>query len=176
MLKAIKNRLLSSALAATMFVVSPVILASARQPMGQRGHHEGFGMGRGPGPGMEMLRELNLTDAQKEQVRTILQEARSTGVRQRLMEARKTFQDSVDNGAKEDELSELAEQIGDAERDAAMEMASIQSKIQAILTDEQRQELKKLKAEARQKMQERQKRFQEHMNQKNPGAEPLLRQ
>lgn len=170
------NKHLHSAIVAAMVVPLFAISASFAQP-GQGGHR-GRGFGPGPGPGMgpfgglRMLRELNLSDEQRQEIRGIMQTARESGVQKQLMDARKALQDAVENPTlDENNIRNLADQLGVAEGNAAVERAHIRQQILQILTDEQRQELEKMQAETKQKMEKRRKRFEQRMKERaNKGA------
>ncbi len=79
-----QNKYLMSVLVAV--VVAPVVAISASfaQPGGHRGGR-GFGPGPGMGPfeGLRMLRQLDLSDEQRQQVRDVLEKARASGVQKR---------------------------------------------------------------------------------------------
>lgn len=122
------------------------------------GKRDGGGMHRGGRDfGMRGLRELNLTDAQKEQIRTIMEskranmEARQTQheeVRQ-IMEAKRSGTITADQQAR---LKALHQQ-------RKAEMRQTHEQILAILTPEQKAQLEQLKQERKQRREEfRQKR------------------
>ncbi len=96
------------------------------------------------GGGMRMLRGLDLTQEQREQVRKIFQE-QSPAVRDRMEAARKAQQDlralalspNFDSGRARD----LADTAAKAHADAAVARAEAMSKVFALLTPEQRTKL-----------------------------------
>lgn len=155
----------STAIAGSMLVLPMALAAQPRGPQG-RGGFDG-------GPG-QMLRELDLSDAQREQVRAIFEETRSTGTMERMMEARKALQDAVESGtADEGTLRQLAYDLGQVEGDAAVERARIHARVQEILTPEQREELQTLKQERKEEMAKRRERFEERRQRRrneNPGS------
>jgi Spy/CpxP family protein refolding chaperone len=173
------NRVLRNALVAA--VVLPLIAVSAgfAQPQpgaggsrGERrfGHGPGHGYGMGPFAGLRMLRDLNLTDEQRQQIRDQFQKARDTGALKQLMDARRALQDAVESpNLDEDNIRNLADQLGVAEGNAAVERAHLHQQILQILTDEQRQELEKMKAEAKQRMEERRERFEKRLQERSNG-------
>jgi Spy/CpxP family protein refolding chaperone len=134
----------------------PLTVAIGQEDHGRRGRR-GFGAPHE----MSFLRELDLSEDQRQQVRTLFEEAESNGALKRLMEARRSLNEAIESGAEESELRERAYQLGQFEGDAAVERARAQARINEILTDAQRQELAELKREAREEMAERQKRFEE---------------
>ena len=110
------------------------------------------------------LAALNLTDAQREQVRTILQGHREEGralatrAHTALEALRKASEGTVDEGA----IGQQGQTLGTVIGEAAVLRARVRSEVLAILTPEQRAEAIKMQAdrqtrqlERRQKMQER---------------------
>lgn len=160
--KRIAGRAAWAVLLGTMLVVPLTLWAQPGQrgSRGFRGDHMGPRAGM-MGMGMGFLRELDLSDEQRGQVRALFEEARNTGTFERLMSSREALRDAIDSGADEGTLRQLAYDIGQAEGDAAVEAAHIQARVQEILTAEQREKLAQLKAEAKQKMEERRKEFEE---------------
>src|SRR5262245_13884790 len=107
----IQKRTLST-IAATAIVLAVGISTAVAQGPGGRGPGQGRGFGPGPGgpggPGgpLPMLRQLNLTDAQRDQVKALLDEERrqndAAGPR-KMMELQRALQaaifaDAPDNG------------------------------------------------------------------------------
>jgi periplasmic protein CpxP/Spy len=173
----VNSKVLGSAIVAAMIAPLVVISASFAQPGGGHRGGRGFGPGPGMGPfeGLRMLRELDLSDEQRQQVKDVLDKARETGTQSQLMQARKALQDAVESSTiDEDNIRNLADQVGVAEGNAAVERAHIHQQILQILTDEQRQELDKMKVEAKQRMEERRQRFEQRVKERaNKGANPL---
>jgi Spy/CpxP family protein refolding chaperone len=151
-------------------------LGSAALAQPRAGGHGGFrGPGRPAGPLAGLLAlhpelplsALNLTDAQREQVRTILQghreEGRALASRaQTALEAlRKASAGTVDEGA----IGQQGQALGAVIADAAVLRARVRSQVFAILTPEQQAEATKIQAERQTRLQERrakmQQRFQE---------------
>lgn len=147
---------------------------------GGRGGPFGRG-GRGPGgPGMPgrpggpmggpgdvlgpmMLGRLDLSDAQKEQVRTIVESHQDElrGLGQRGMNARQTLEAAVtadvfDEGA----IRTSAAEVGAVEADMAVARARISAEVYQILTAEQQAKLKELRAQMRERMESRRERRQ----------------
>jgi Spy/CpxP family protein refolding chaperone len=153
-------------------MVSALLLAStaAAQRDGRRGFH-----GEGPhwpGRSMRMLRELDLSDEQRQQVRALFEEVERTGVPERLREARESLHEAIESGADESTLRQQASALGEVEGDAAVEIARVRSRIQEILTPEQKQELEQLKAQARERM-ELHRRHREERKRSKSGADLL---
>ena len=159
-----KRNLLGTALAGSLLLLPLALMAQPRGPHG-RGGFEG-----GPGG---MLRELDLTDAQREQVRSVFEDARATGTMQRMMEARKALEDAVESGTTDEgTLRQLAYDLGQVEGDAAIERARIQSRIQEILTPEQREELLTLEKEREEERAKRRERYEKRRDRKQSGGNP----
>jgi protein CpxP len=162
--------------AAIGFVTTTQLAAGARlgqeqkqaAPEGQRG----FGpMGRGMmgpgGPGMRggpggpfgiaglPLRELDLTDAQREQVKAVMESHRDEqkAIGDRMMTARKALRDAVESETfDEAAIRAAAGQIGAVEADAAVLQAKIRTEIFALLTPEQVNKAKELRTELENRM------------------------
>jgi protein CpxP len=157
--------------AAVGFVTTAQLAAGARlgqeQKQTEPGGQRGFGpMGRGMmgpgGPGMRggpggpfgmaglPLRELELTDTQREQVKAVMESHRDEqkAIGDRMQAARKALHDAI----AADEFDEAgirtaAAQVGAVEADAAVLQARIRSEVIALLTPEQVKKAKALRAE-----------------------------
>lgn len=162
-----KRFFFGAAVAASLLIVPLVLAAQPRGPHGRGG----FDRGRG-GP-MRLLRELDLTDAQREQVKAIFDEARTSGTMKRMMEARKALEDAVQSGtADEGTLRQLAYDLGEVEGDAAVERAQIHARILQLLTPEQREKLQTLQKEREEEMAKRRQRFEERRQRFQNGGNP----
>jgi Spy/CpxP family protein refolding chaperone len=142
--------------------------ASAQGPGGPRGRlggpggPGGFGRGGPGGPGAlgpMMLGRLNLTDAQRDQVTQILEshrdEQRALGERERA--ARMALDTAVNADAfDESTVRTRAADVAAVDADAAVMRARIYSEVLNILTSEQLSELKKTRAEMRERMEKAQ--------------------
>ena len=128
-----------------------------RGMMGQGGP----GMRGGPGGPFGMaglpLRGLELTDAQREQVRTIMEShsADQKAVGDKMIAARKALHeaiaaDTLDEAA----IRAAAAEVGAAEADAAVLQAKIHGEVFAILTPEQVKKAKELRSEMENRMKE----------------------
>lgn len=139
---------------------------------GGPGHLPGL---RGPGGpmGVMPLRQLDLTEAQREQVRGIMethrQELQATG--ERVRAAAKAQHDAVtavpfDESAVRAKAAELAA----AQTDAAVLHGRLHAQVYGVLTPEQQAKAAELKAQREQRLQERMKRMQERRQQRQGGA------
>ena len=116
---------------------------NAGGPQHPFGHGQGRGFGHGPGPGGAfgpgVMRELNLTDDQKQQIRTIVQANFESAKAQReelrqLMQKRFQGTLTADDEARAKTLHEQMQ----------ASMQDTQSKIAAVLTPEQKAKLEEL--------------------------------
>jgi len=118
----------------------------AQRPQGPgRGMGRGFGPGGPGGPGPGIVHRLELTEAQREQVKALMEERRESRPGAGMMELQKQLQtalftDSVDLA----KIEQLKQAIASAE--AAMLSARIDTelKINLILTAEQRAKAREL--------------------------------
>ena len=116
---------------------------------GRRGGPEGFRGGMRGGP-MAMLRGIELTDAQKEQIRTILE---SNKPDQASMDQMKAIRDAARNGTEltADQKAQLK-----ANREAQRaKMESVHQQIMNVLTAEQKQQLEQRRKDMHQRFQDR---------------------
>jgi Spy/CpxP family protein refolding chaperone len=132
----IRSRVISAVCA--LFVAAGVAAVTA-SAQGQRGGFRGFGPERG-GP-MPMLQRLNLTDAQKEQVRSILSERSGQKTGQNLAQLHQDLQAAVMADTPDTaKIEQLKASINEAEANALNERVDVQLRIAQILTPEQRQQ------------------------------------
>ena len=145
--------------------------AAGQDPAAQSGRR-GFGMmGQGMmgpgGPGMRggpggrggmfglPIRELNLTDAQREQVRTIMESHRDQqkAIGDRMQAARKALHDAIAaENLDESAIRAAAADLGTIEADAAVLQAKIRGEVFALLTPEQAKKAKELRSEMENRM------------------------
>ena len=118
-----------------------------RGGMRREGMHKGMGVLRG-------LRELNLTEAQHQQVRSIMERFVETTKPQR--EALMQLREQREQGATDEQLGERAKQLRGEIRTA---MQSARAEVVAILTPEQRTQLEKMEQEHKARRDERRKRY-----------------
>ncbi len=139
---------------------------------GPRGPRRGFGP-PGGGP-MAMLREANLSDTQREQVKAVLDSERErlAEEHQALAEARRDLQEAVRQDAEEPTLRDKAAQIGTLEGDLAVTMAEVHQQVQGILTDEQKQQIEKQRAERQQRRDQWRERQKQRLPQMRDGGGP----
>lgn len=145
---------------------------------GRRGHFgRGFGPGGPGGPGGAglPLRELELTDAQREQVKGIFDSNKDEfqAIGARLKTARQAQMAAV-QAQPVDEASIRAKsaELGAVEADAAVLRAKVHSAVFQVLTPEQQEKAKSLQAEREKRGAERRQRFQERRQQKQQANPP----
>ncbi|HVZ23902.1 MAG TPA: periplasmic heavy metal sensor [Vicinamibacterales bacterium] len=119
------------------------------------------------GPGFALglpVRELNLTDAQQDQIRDIVRQHRDEMLKAqaRLREAREAQRKAiealpVDEGAIR---AITTQQLADAEADAAILQARVHSEVWAVLTPDQQAQAAKLQAARDTRIEQRQQRRQ----------------
>ncbi|MEZ5293466.1 MAG: Spy/CpxP family protein refolding chaperone [Vicinamibacterales bacterium] len=158
-------------------VVGATSALGAREqgPGGQRGRGPGMGM-RGPGgPGGPMgpmlpgLRQLGLTDAQRDQIKTLMDAHKGEfeAHAQALGPARKGLDDAVTAEAfDEATVRQRAADLAAVEAEGAVLRARIHSEVWALLTPEQQQKARDLKAQAGQRRGEMRKRMQQRRDQR----------
>ncbi|MBI2189216.1 MAG: Spy/CpxP family protein refolding chaperone [Acidobacteria bacterium] len=135
----------------------------------------GFGHGRGPGLGgpgaMLPLRQLELTDAQQQQIRELMQQHRAAvqPIMERLRVAAEAQRAAVDAApADEGRIRAAAQQVAEVQADLAVQRARLQSDIVALLTPEQQQRLQQLRAERQSRMEQRRQRMQQRLQPLQP--------
>lgn len=114
--------------------------ADGKKRWGKGGMHR---MHRG-GKGMGMnLRGLDLTDAQKEQVKAIHEAAKPTmePFKQAMKENRMKFREAKQNGADEATLTAIKNEIAPIREQMKVQHEVVKSQIMAILTEEQKSTL-----------------------------------
>lgn len=129
------------------------------------GKRNGMGRGQRGGDIMRVLERLNLTDTQKQQVRTILEANRPNPSE---FEEVKGLMEAKRNGTI---TAEQTEKLKAFHEQMKQKHEQVKTQILAVLTDEQRTEYEKIKAEMKQRREERQKERQERKNQQNQQTE-----
>jgi protein CpxP len=129
----------------------------AHQENGQEGRRPGPGrMHRGFGGGFDglPLRDLDLTEAQQQEIRAIHEQNREAGraVGEKLMTARRALQDaamaeSIDESA----IRAAAGALANAEAEAAVSRARVHAQVWKLLTPEQQEKAKTMREERRER-------------------------
>lgn len=122
------------------------------------GTRDGRFMGGGPRGMLPGLREMDLTDAQREAIRAIAEQNRSEGraMAEQLGAARASLNEAVmADVVNESTIRARAADLARLEADAAVQRAYVNAEIWQILTPDQRAELRQLQAEAEERRGER---------------------
>ena len=160
------------------------LAASAQQPGDQPGPrprmHQcpgpggpgGFGPMFGPGPGLLGLNRLDLSDQQKDQIRTIQQSHRDEmrQIGERTRDAQRALEEATESANEADiraKSNALAAVIGDG----AVLRSKVNAEIRNLLTPEQQEKLKQFRTEMQQRMQQRGAEMQQRMKQRRSGAQ-----
>ena len=118
-------------------------------------HRGGHGQGAGPGVGMilRLKEKLNLTDEQVKQLEAINTEiqGKSKAGGEAVKAKREALHKLVEAGADEAAIRTAAGEIGKAIGDQAVLRAGIKTKVDGVLTDAQKTQLKELKAQCKEK-------------------------
>jgi len=124
----------------------------AGQPQGHMRRGAAAAPDRRHRPGQDTIfqlieRRLDLTDEQREQIRQIRQTHRQEqqNARQAVADARKALQDVIATDTERAEIRTAATALGTAIGEQAVVRANTLKAIKEILTDEQREELEKMK-------------------------------
>lgn len=184
------KRKIASAIATGFAVVSFSAFASAQQDSttsGQpqdsmqkqeRGDRKGYGR-RGEGGrahrgggkmGMRELRQLNLTDAQKQQIRTIMETNRGAGKNsENFQEMRQLVQAKRDGTI----TPEQKEQLKSYKQQMRQKAQATHQQVLAVLTPEQRTQLEQIKQQRREQKSERRemRRNKQQSNTSNDGSD-----
>jgi periplasmic protein CpxP/Spy len=129
-----------------------------RQQCGERGRG-GMERGKRCGAGrMMMMKDLNLTEDQKEQMKAIREKSKEQmkEVHKALGDAHKALREAAaSEDIDEAKISELSKSLADNMAEAAILKASIHKEMQALLTDEQKAKCEEKRAEMKKRMEER---------------------
>lgn len=152
------NRLFCVTAVAAMLGASSIALGGPGHsgPDGS-GHHPVKGEWSAMGEGKmfeKMSAELALTPEQKSEITTVLEAAREQGktLHESMRAARMAERDALESGADEATLRALAGNSADARVSMMLHSRETKKKIDAVLTEEQRQQWKKVRSEHRQMM------------------------
>lgn len=121
---------------------------------------------------MQALDTVGATDAQKQQIRSIVQESRPAmqPLRQQLMQERKALRDVMQTSpVNEPAIRAQSARVAQIQADLAVQRAQMGDRIRAVLTPDQVGKLKDLRA---QRQAQREAHRQEWLNQKQQQAQP----
>ena len=167
--------LAGAALAVAAGLAVPAPVAAQDQGDAQKGRRQAAGMRhRGMAPMIFGLRQLDLTEEQRQQVRDVMQRHRDefkalgTQVRAAREALRSATEGEVlDQGA----VRAATGQIAEAQAQGVILRAKVRQEVLALLTPEQQEKAKALRAEAEQRMELRRQRMQQRLSQR-PKAQP----
>lgn len=162
--------LVAGVVAVAGFALTPLFAQDGPPQGGPQMRRMGPGGPGGPGPGGPFgeiglpLRELELTDAQREQVRTVMQShgAAFKEIGDRMRTAREALDavvtaDTVDEAA----IRARSADVAAVEADGAVLRAKVHQELFSLLTAEQQAKARELKAERQQRMKQRGERIRE---------------
>ena len=132
----------------------------AQGPRGGQGGRGGRGDAFGPGGLGIPLRQLNLTEAQRTQLEQIREQHRADtqNAMQKLAAARQAQRAAIESvPLDEAKITSLTQDLTQPEVDVAIQTARLNAAIWGVLTDAQRAELTKLRAERQSRTGERRK-------------------
>ena len=135
------KRLIWSGIAAVVLAAAVAIPVIAQPPQGGGGRGPGRGGVGAPGAPLPLLRELNLTDAQREQIRALTQQRRATGddPRRKIVDLDRQLQAAIFADAPDSQkIGDLKNAVAAATAEELAARVELQSRIAEILTPEQR--------------------------------------
>ncbi|MDQ3635587.1 MAG: Spy/CpxP family protein refolding chaperone [Acidobacteriota bacterium] len=146
----------------TIFVIGQSTDSNSGNKMERQERHSKFGKRgrrgmRGHGIG-HMFRMLDLTDAQKEQMKTIRQTSRENtkSLREQMKSNRQQLQQLTENGTfDEGAVTAIAGQQGQLHAQMTVAKLRVRSQMYNVLTADQKAKLATIKAEFKKKMEER---------------------
>ncbi len=126
----------------------------------------------------KMIQKLNLSDAQKEQIKALIAQAREKTRPQRelVMNERKKLRELIEADMPDaNAIRAQTQKLASYEAELNVVRAEERKKIESILTPEQRSEWKKIRQERKEKMQElcekRIERMKERLEKRKSGQE-----
>lgn len=137
-----------------MILAGTMLLGGAGTALAYGGYN-GKGECDHHGSPMRALSKIdNLTDEQRSQIKTLFKQQRSTMLDQKdtMRESRQALRDAMDKGASREEIQVLAKKQGEQVTAMIMARQQMREKLNAILTEAQQVQLKKMQQE---RMQER---------------------
>jgi periplasmic protein CpxP/Spy len=164
-----KRLLVAAGLTAALAAGATVMFAQGPGPR-VPGGPGGFRGGPHGGPRADLgLHGVQLTDAQRDQVRSIMEAHRTEfdNLAKALREAHRGFADAVRSGD-ESTIRARSTAIGTAMADEAILRAKVRSEVHALLTPEQQQQLKEREAEREKRRQEREQLMLQRRQQRPP--------
>ena len=150
----------AAAVAALLVVLLVAATVSEAQRRGGRGGRGGLGGGR-PAATLLPLRQLDLSEEQREQVRAAVAESREAGrdTARALRDARRGIGEAVAAEAVDEErIRALAADLGRLQGDAAVGRANLRAALWLLLTPDQQARAAEIRAERAERQEERRER------------------
>ncbi len=181
-----KTKTLTISVLLLAVVLTPLAIAEPGQRGPRGGHGERGGFGGHPGMGRGDMRQfllgrmgdrLELTDEQRTEIEGILEDCKEDreATRTAIQEAMKALHEAAENG-NEAEIIAAGKAAGDALTNQALEKAATMKAVKAVLTDEQIVQLEEIKAEMKERMQQRREEDQDGPRGKRGRQGPGRRQ
>ena len=164
-MKRTKRRLVPTVVPVVMMVaLGTLVVADAAQAQPPGGRAGRMGRRGGPSPGRPLmhLRALDLSEAQQEQIRSIHEQRgeATQAVNERVRVARQALQDAVTaEVVNEGAIRAVANELGMAEGDAAVQQAYLYAQVWQMLTPEQQVEAGEAEAEMERRREQRRQRM-----------------
>lgn len=163
-------------------IVGVLVVAAAHAAEAQRGGGRGgrsawMGGPRGAGPAgalLPPLRRLDLTDEQREQVRTAIggsREAARTNLRETRAAREALAEATASATVDEDRIRTLAAELGRLAGDAAVRRAQVYAAVWRILTPEQQARAEEIRAEREERRNARRERMEERRERREERRE-----
>jgi Spy/CpxP family protein refolding chaperone len=164
----LRRRAVTAAVAVAL-VAGAAAIASG-QGLAGPGRHGRFGAGHGPGA-FPLVRALDLTEAQREQVRSVMQryEDQMSQAGKRLREAHDAQRAAIETvPVNEGLIRSTAQTLANAQTDMALLRARIHTDVWALLTPEQQEKATQLRAQRQTRLKERLEQRQQRRQQRQP--------
>ena len=173
-----KTWLVPVSMALTFGLIGMMNVAWAQPPDGsgfRQGRMVRGGGPRGPDGLMIPLRQLGLDDAQREQVRSVMQQNREShrALGYAVREAHRALEEAVSADVlNEQAIRAAASALGVAQGDAAVQRAFVRNQVWQLLTSEQEVRAQEIQAERTRRMAERRERMRER-RERRAGRDPV---
>ena len=170
-----KTKKLAISILLLAVVLAPLAMAEEPAPRGPRGGqgHGGRPGGFGGHPGMgqgdigqfilgRIGDRLELTEEQRTEIKGIFEDSKEDreALRAAIQEAMKALHEATQDGT-EAEIIAAGKALGDAHTNQALQKAATMKSVKAVLTDEQIAQLGEVKAEMKERMQQRREKGQD---------------
>ena len=121
----------------------------------------------------QLAQMLSLTDEQQKEIRSIFGEFQPQiqSLQQELQKAQTELQSVAGADADESAIRKKASEIGDMSGEMTALSAIMNSRVQGVFTDEQRQKLQQIQAQRQKQMQQQMQRMQQQRQQQQQGGQ-----